>query len=292
MSIRLRLGPFSVTSRGRVGVRVGPVSVSGGGARRKRNSPSSTRSSSQAAFERQIADGDRWLRKHPQALRAAGERIKRDRATQRAADRLAKRQSRASSKAAAWWQRRGGVLVVPPTESRGEVVNNAPTETPLRVPEMETSGRTQYLEHLHTVMTQARRSGAKPPHVLLSCPAGTAAAEILARTVADELGASFVSTSGTSLGRAGDLAVLLCNFGEDGLGVLFIDEAHRMRDDVEAMLISVLEDGVLTVHIGTGHEAKSVGLALAPIVFVISVETPGSLSGRLRNCFGFHASAL
>jgi len=36
MSVRVRLGPFSVSSRGRVGARVGPVSAYGGGYRRKR----------------------------------------------------------------------------------------------------------------------------------------------------------------------------------------------------------------------------------------------------------------
>lgn len=38
MSVRVRLGPFSISSRGRVGARVGPVSVYGGGYRRKRRS--------------------------------------------------------------------------------------------------------------------------------------------------------------------------------------------------------------------------------------------------------------
>jgi hypothetical protein len=35
--VRLGVGPLSVSSRGRVGVRVGPVSVSGGGFRRRRS---------------------------------------------------------------------------------------------------------------------------------------------------------------------------------------------------------------------------------------------------------------
>src|SRR5689334_8931038 len=35
MSLRVRMGPFSVSSRGRVGVSAGPVSWSGGGSRRR-----------------------------------------------------------------------------------------------------------------------------------------------------------------------------------------------------------------------------------------------------------------
>ena len=71
MSVRLRLGPFSVSSRGRVGVRVGPVLVSGGGHRRKRFTSSNVRSSSQADFERQIEEGDRWFREQAAAKRRA-----------------------------------------------------------------------------------------------------------------------------------------------------------------------------------------------------------------------------
>jgi len=47
MSVWLRLGPFRFSSRGRVGVRVGPVSAYGGGHRRKRRAASSARRSSQ-----------------------------------------------------------------------------------------------------------------------------------------------------------------------------------------------------------------------------------------------------
>jgi len=40
MGMRVRIGPFSVSSRGRVGVRAGPVSFYGGGRRRRRSSGS------------------------------------------------------------------------------------------------------------------------------------------------------------------------------------------------------------------------------------------------------------
>jgi hypothetical protein len=42
VSARIRVGPVSVTSRGRVGVKAGPVYVSGGGRRRKSGSSSGT----------------------------------------------------------------------------------------------------------------------------------------------------------------------------------------------------------------------------------------------------------
>ena len=78
MSVRLRLGPFRISSRGRVGVRVGPVSVSGGGYRRKRRSASNTRRSSQADFERKswgakrgLGSRQRQSQSRPEALGSA-----------------------------------------------------------------------------------------------------------------------------------------------------------------------------------------------------------------------------
>lgn len=45
MSLRLRIGPFSIGTSGRVGVRMGPVSWYGGGARRRSQSSSKALSS-------------------------------------------------------------------------------------------------------------------------------------------------------------------------------------------------------------------------------------------------------
>jgi Holliday junction DNA helicase RuvB P-loop domain len=77
MSVWLRLGPFRISSRGRVGVRVGPVSVSGGGRRRKRRSPSNTRRSSKSGYERQIVEGERWLKEQAAAQRRAARSARR-----------------------------------------------------------------------------------------------------------------------------------------------------------------------------------------------------------------------
>lgn len=43
MSVRLRLGPFSISSRGRVGARIGPVGIYGGGSKRRRKPVPRTR---------------------------------------------------------------------------------------------------------------------------------------------------------------------------------------------------------------------------------------------------------
>lgn len=281
MSIRLRLGPFSVSSRGRVGARVGPVGVYAGGRRRTRRAAGTTRRPPPTAFERQIADGERWLREHPEVVTAARARGELEIAAQRSEARRVAQQSSTSSRATQWWRRRRGTPVAAGDDTRDE----APNETPARPPVVETSGRAELLERLGTVMTSARGHETTPPHVLLTGTSGEDAA-MLARIVADELGATFVATSGPALGRTGDLAALLCDFAHDGFGVLFIDEAHRLRGDVEALLTSVLEDGTLPVMIS---EDRSVTLPLGQIVCVGAASSAASLSNRLLSCFSFRA---
>lgn len=76
MSARIRLGPFSLSSRGRAGVRVGPVSFYGGGRRRKRRSASNSRTrfqdrqraSTTSVRERDPVRLEAWLKAPPPQL--------------------------------------------------------------------------------------------------------------------------------------------------------------------------------------------------------------------------------
>jgi hypothetical protein len=76
MSVRIRLGPFSLSSRGRAGVRVGPVSFYGGGRRRRRRSASNNRTrfqnrqrvSTTSVRERDPVRLEAWLKAPPPQL--------------------------------------------------------------------------------------------------------------------------------------------------------------------------------------------------------------------------------
>ena len=148
-------------------------------------------------------------------------------------------------------------------------------------------GQAALVARLKIVMAGARIRESKPPHVLLSGPAGTGKTT-LSRIVAHELDAQLVTSSGPALRRGADLAGILFSLPRDALSVVFIDEIHRLPTIVEETLYEALEDGTLSIVVGSGNEARSVALKLPPIVVVGATTKPGDLSQPLRDRFGFH----
>lgn len=130
------------------------------------------------------------------------------------------------------------------------------------------------------------RRGSPPDHVLLSGPPGLGKTS-LAMIIAAELGAALRITSGPALERAGDLAAMLSNLAEGD--VLFIDEIHRIARPAEEMLYLAMEDFRVDVVVGKGPGATSIPLDIAPFTLVGATTRSGSLTGPLRDRFGFTA---
>jgi Holliday junction DNA helicase RuvB len=105
--------------------------------------------------------------------------------------------------------------------------------------------------------------------------------------VAAELGAAIRLTSGPALERAGDLAAMLSNLVPGD--VLFIDEIHRIARPAEEMLYLAMEDFRVDVVVGKGPGATSIPLDIAPFTLVGATTRAGSLTGPLRDRFGFTA---
>jgi Holliday junction DNA helicase RuvB len=86
------------------------------------------------------------------------------------------------------------------------------------------------------------------------------------------------------LERAGDLAGLLTNLGENG--ILFIDEIHRLHPAIEEYLYPAMEDFNLDIMIDRGPGARSVRLSLSPFTLVGATTRAGLLTSPLRARFG------
>lgn len=158
-------------------------------------------------------------------------------------------------------------------------------ETSLRPADLsEFVGQQRVREQLELVLHGAMRRGTAPDHVLLSGPPGLGKTS-LAMIIAKELNSQIRITSGPALERAGDLAAMLSNLVEGD--VLFIDEIHRMARPAEEMLYLAMEDFRVDVVVGKGPGATSIPLDIAPFTLVGATTRAGSLTGPLRDRFGF-----
>jgi Holliday junction DNA helicase RuvB len=145
-------------------------------------------------------------------------------------------------------------------------------------------GQPRVREQLDLVLQGALRRGSPPDHVLLSGPPGLGKTS-LAMIIGTELGSAVRITSGPALERAGDLAAMLSNLVEGD--VLFIDEIHRMARPAEEMLYLAMEDFRVDIIVGKGPGATSIPLDVAPFTLVGATTRAGSLTGPLRDRFGF-----
>ncbi|ASO19730.1 Holliday junction DNA helicase RuvB [Actinoalloteichus hoggarensis] len=147
-------------------------------------------------------------------------------------------------------------------------------------------GQPRVREQLELVLSGALRRGRPPDHVLLSGPPGLGKTS-LSMIIAAELGSALRVTSGPAMERAGDLAAMLSNLVEGD--VLFIDEIHRIARPAEEMLYLAMEDLRVDVVVGKGPGATSIPLEIAPFTLVGATTRAGSLTGPLRDRFGFTA---
>jgi len=137
------------------------------------------------------------------------------------------------------------------------------------------------------VSVEAARLRSEPlDHVLLSGPPGLGKTT-LAAIMANEMGATMVTTAGPSLERGADLMGILTNLAERD--VLFIDEIHRLPRVVEELLYPAMEDFSVNFVMDRGLNARTMRIPLRPFTMVGATTRPGMLSSPLRERFGiFH----
>jgi Holliday junction DNA helicase RuvB len=144
-------------------------------------------------------------------------------------------------------------------------------------------GQERMKANLRVFIKAARERREPLDHVLLYGPPGlgkTTVAHILSR----EMGAAIRSTSGPAIERAGDLAAILTNL--EGVGILFIDEIHRLQPALEEILYQAMEDFRIDIVIGQGPMARTVKIDLPPFTLIGATTRIGLLTGPLRDRFG------
>jgi Holliday junction DNA helicase RuvB len=144
-------------------------------------------------------------------------------------------------------------------------------------------GQPKLKEKLEVFIEAARRRGEALDHCLFCGPPGLGKTT-LAHIIAREMEANIRVTSGPVLEKAGDLAGLLTNLEEGD--VLFIDEIHRLRSNVEEYLYPAMEDFTLDIMIDSGPSARSVKIPLKRFTLIGATTRSGLLTSPMRSRFG------
>src|SRR5918999_2725507 len=170
-------------------------------------------------------------------------------------------------------------------EATPEDVQMEPSLRPRRLDEY--IGQTKVTSNLKIFLKAARARREALDHVLFYGPPGLGKTT-LANIIATEMNAELKSVAAPAIERGGDLAALLTNLQEGE--VLFIDEIHRLRPQIEEVLYPAMEDYQLDLVIGQGTAARSIKLDLPKFTLVGATTRAGMITAPLRGRFGivFH----
>lgn len=144
-------------------------------------------------------------------------------------------------------------------------------------------GQKALKSHLAVAIHSARIRKSPLEHLLFYGPPGLGKTT-LSMIIAHEMGSSIKHTSGPAIEKQSDIISLLTSL-TDG-EVLFIDEIHRLRPQIEEILYSAMEDFQIDIMIGSGTGATSVKMDIPRFTLIGATTKLSSLSSPLRDRFG------
>lgn len=143
-------------------------------------------------------------------------------------------------------------------------------------------GQDTIKKHLQVAISSANIREESLDHILFYGPPGLWKTT-LSSIIAHEMWVTLRSTSGPAIEKQSDLVSILSNL--EAWDILFIDEIHRLRPQVEEILYTAMEDFQIDIMVGSGTGAQSVKLPLKPFTLVGATTRLSALSAPLRDRF-------
>ncbi len=136
---------------------------------------------------------------------------------------------------------------------------------------------------LQIAIDAAKGRGEPLDHILFFGPPGLGKTT-LAVLLAKEMGVQLRTSSGPVLEKPGDLVGLLTGLSPGD--VLFIDEIHRLRPQLEEFLYPAMEEFRVDVRIADGPNAQTIPMTVEPFTLVGATTRFGQLTPPMRARFG------
>ena len=136
--------------------------------------------------------------------------------------------------------------------------------------------------HLSVSIVSAKIRWDTLGHILFYGPPGLGKTT-LSYIIPEEMGSNLKSTSGPAVDKQSDLVSILSNLEE--WDILFIDEIHRLKPQVEEILYTAMEDFVIDIMVWVWTWAQWVKLPIKPFTLVWATTRLSSLSSPLRDRF-------
>lgn len=144
-------------------------------------------------------------------------------------------------------------------------------------------GQSKVKDSMHIALEAAMGRRDTLDHTLFHGPPGLGKTT-LAMLLARELGVNISTTSGPVLEKPRDLVGTLTNLRERD--ILFIDEIHRLRPNIEEFLYPAMEDYKVEIRLSDGPGARTVTMPIEQFTLVGATTRFGLLTPPMRARFG------
>lgn len=144
-------------------------------------------------------------------------------------------------------------------------------------------GQENIKKHLQVSISRAKIRWESLEHIVFYGPPGLGKTT-LSNIVASEMWVNLKISSGPAIEKQSDLVSILSNLQDND--ILFIDEIHRLKPQIEEVLYTAMEDFTIDIMVGKWTWASSVRITIPPFTLIWATTKFSSLSAPLRDRFG------